>query len=147
MNKEGSGRVKIPLALEEPEYDFKLNRGWKKFPNPLVETILPPYKKSLLNKFTLKQLKDAIREMNDMGLTNVQGFSQISRPALIKLIYENPEYFGIPRIKIIPKKKTYFNWEDKEVNENEPTKWKDTEDLEQDKKRYFRKLKKQQSKK
>jgi hypothetical protein len=111
----GSGRDPVPLALKEPEYDFKLEKGRVKAPNPLIEVMFPSIDKGL-QKYTLKQLKDAIVEMNDMGLTEVEGFSQLSRPEIIELIVKNPDYFGIPHLKMIPTKRTYFNWEDEDVD-------------------------------
>jgi len=134
MSKEyikGQGRVKIPLALKEPEYDFKLGKKRRKFPNPLVELMYPPPAKGLLKKYSLKQLKNAIVDMNDMGLTEVEGFSQLSRPKLVKLILNNPDYFGLPAVKIIGKKRTYFNWEDKKQDKqyNEWTELYDPEEV------------------
>ena len=154
MSKEyvkGMGRVEIPLALKEPEYDFKLGKKRRKIPNPLVELMYPPPKQGLLNKYSLKQLKDAITEMNELGLTNVQGFSQISRPELVRLILNNSKYFGIPAVKIIGKERTYFNWEDKK-DDKRFSKWSDYFDVEEDvkksedikKKRETRKLQKEQ---
>lgn len=113
--KKGGGRDPVPLALKEPEYDFKLEKGRVKAPNPLIEVMFPSIDKGL-QKYTLKQLKDAIVEMNDMGLTEVEGFSQLSRPEIIELIVKNPDYFGIPHLKMIPTKRTYFNWEDEDVD-------------------------------
>ena len=138
MSKEyvkGMGRVEIPLALKEPEYDFKLGKKRRKIPNPLVELMYPPPKQGLLNKYSLKQLKDAITEMNDMGLTNVVGFSQIGRPELVKLILDNAKYFGIPAVKIIGKERTYYNYEDQK-DDKRFSKWSDYFDVEEDIKKY-----------
>jgi hypothetical protein len=144
------GRVKIPLNLAEPVDDFKLDKKRRKFPNPLVELMYPPPKVGLLKKYSLKQLKDAIVDMNDMGLTEVEGFSQLSRPKLVKLIMDNPDYFGLPAIKIIGKERTYFNWLDKKQDKqyNEWTELYDPEDeknkkLEKERKKETRKIQKE----
>jgi hypothetical protein len=149
MSKEyvkGMGRVEVPLALKEPEYDFKLGKKRRKIPNPLVELMYPPPKQGLLNKYSLKQLKDAITEMNDLGLTNVQGFSQISRPELVNLILNNSKYFGIPAVKIIGKERTYFNWEDKK-DDKRFSNWSDYFDVEEDVKKYEEIKKKREKRK
>jgi hypothetical protein len=150
MSKEyikGMGRVEIPLSLEPPEYDFKLGKKRRKIPNPLVELMYPPPKQGLLNKYSLKQLKDAITEMNDMGLTNVQGFSQIGRPELVNLILKNSKYFGIPAVKIIGKERTYYNYEDQK-DDKRYNKWSDYFDVEEDVKKYDDiKMKKEKRKK
>jgi hypothetical protein len=56
--------------------------------------------------------------MNERGLTNVEGFSQLSRPKLVKLILNNPDYFGLPAVKIVGKKRTYYNYEDKQLDKD-----------------------------
>jgi hypothetical protein len=149
MSKEyikGLGRVEIPLNLAEPDYDFKLGKKRRKIPNPLVELMYPPPKQGLLKKYSLKQLKDAIVDMNDMGLTEVEGFSQLSRPKLVKLILDNPKYFGLPAVKIIGKERTYFNWDDKK-QDKQYNEWTELYDPEEEKKKRFEKERKKETRK